>query len=103
VTTCNTCDKADLYKQGRCVGERDERKPQCPVFGIPSWVWGVITLYNRCRANQCMPYDGGIMDQPERLMRFFDVIDNAMESQRKSKGWNNPRPKVDQPKPPGKR
>jgi len=85
VTTCQNCDKPEAYRRGRCLGPRDQTKPQCPVHGIPAHAWAVVTLYNRCQARGALPYPGGILDQPENLMRFFDVIDNEMERYRARK------------------
>jgi hypothetical protein len=37
-----------------------------------------VALYNRCRTNNVLPESGGILDQPESLMRDFDFIDGVV-------------------------
>lgn len=38
----------------------------------------VLVLYQRCRRRQQLPVSGGVMDQPEELMAYFDAIDAAV-------------------------
>lgn len=38
----------------------------------------LLRLYQRCQERGCLPYDGGVMDQPEAIMREFDVIDDTL-------------------------
>lgn len=44
-----------------------------------------ILLFQRCRENKCLPAAGGVLDQPEDVMRSFDVIDGRVAAF-KSKG-----------------
>lgn len=37
-----------------------------------------MTLYQRCVERGCLPYSGGVMDQPEAIMADFDVIDERV-------------------------
>lgn len=43
----------------------------------------VMRIYQRCSERKCLPYAGGVMDQPESLMRSFDVIDERMAAFKK--------------------
>lgn len=99
VTTCGNCDKPESY---RCEGIDGKQLP-CPVFGIPESAWAVMNLYNRCQARQALPYQGGVLDQPERLMRFFDIIDAEIgKHQDRKRTSTGQRPQLDT-KPTGKR
>ena len=53
--------------------------PRCKMPYVPPQLMHVITLYNRCRANKCLPRAGGLLDQPAWLMELFGVIDSRRE------------------------
>jgi hypothetical protein len=41
-------------------------------------VLGLIRTYQRCEARKCLPYEGGVLDQPEDILAAFDVIDGEV-------------------------
>lgn len=45
----------------------------------------VLNLHARCKAFRCLPAAGGMMDQPMRLMRLFDVIEGRVAKYRRDK------------------
>lgn len=40
-------------------------------------IQAIILLYMRCDQRRCLPIAGGVFDQPERIMRWFDAIDEV--------------------------
>jgi len=34
----------------------------------------IIELFNRCEQNKCLPKAGGLLNQSEKMMIYFDVI-----------------------------
>lgn len=42
-------------------------------------------LYSRCRANNVLPYAGGLLDQPAWIMDLFAVIDEVKAEYLKKK------------------
>lgn len=45
----------------------------------------LMNLYQRCKERGCLPYAGGVLDQPEDLMRDFDTIDERIALFKKRK------------------
>jgi hypothetical protein len=45
----------------------------------------ILTCYTRTRRFEVLPLAGGILDQPEKLLRIFDVLDDAFEKERARK------------------
>ena len=43
----------------------------------------ILSLHGRCKAFRCLPYAGGMMDQPLRLMRLFDVIESRIAAHKR--------------------
>lgn len=39
----------------------------------------VLTLYQRCKTHRCLPYPGGLLEQPEWIMDLFDTIEGQKE------------------------
>ena len=52
------------------VGEAEEeaQPPRC------QHVISVLNLYNRLRAWNCLPVDGGYLDQPALLMKYLEQV-----------------------------
>jgi hypothetical protein len=42
-------------------------------------VYQIMRVYQRCRQWKCLPSQGGLMDQDERMMEMLDVIDVEVE------------------------
>lgn len=38
----------------------------------------ILLLYQRCKSRGCLPGPGGLLDQDERIMRWFDVLDTEI-------------------------
>ena len=45
----------------------------------------IMSLYSRCRANNILPYAGGILDQPAWILDLFEVVDNVKSRFQKEK------------------
>lgn len=63
------------------------RIAECPHCGMPAMrtdVGCILDLYSRCRANNVLPYAGGLLDQPAWLMDLFSVIDDIKAAYKKS-------------------
>jgi hypothetical protein len=55
-----------------------------PAESKDSDVRAIITLYQRCEKRNVLPNAGGILEQPEDIMNYFDVIDEEIaKSKRK--------------------
>lgn len=48
-------------------------------------VSGLLNLYQRCKERDSLPHSGGVLDQPEDIMREFDLIDERVAVFRKKK------------------
>ena len=71
-----TCERQD------CPGVQ---KP-CSFCGMPDLdrrSEALLSLYQRCLERKCLPYAGGVLDQPEDLMRAFDAIDERIALHKK--------------------
>ncbi len=44
------------------------------MYGMTPDMHRIVTLYGRCMRYRVLPFPGGLADQPERVMAFFDVI-----------------------------
>jgi hypothetical protein len=44
----------------------------------------ILNLYHMCKTFNQLPRAGGVLDQPDKLMVFFQVI-NAAESERENR------------------
>jgi len=57
-----------------------------PMEAVPVWAWHAVRSFFRTRSTGHLPYDGGHLDQPARLMAAFGVLSSALaeieESQR---------------------
>ena len=99
--TCATCSKPEGYKcdgVGEPVLNPDgtqrmgpdgptmawSQRP-CKFAGMDPDLWRVLKLYERCKARRALPFPGGITDQPEEIMRLFDVIDAEMNAHQRTK------------------
>lgn len=51
----------------------------------------MMALYQRCAERKCLPYAGGVLDQPEELMRAFDVLDERLAAFRRRKRQDDDR------------
>lgn len=46
---------------------------------VEPWHFSIMRLFMRCRAWNVLPYPGGLTEQPEHIMRMFDVLDRVRE------------------------
>lgn len=51
---------------------------------VEPWHFQVIRLYMRCRSWKALPEPGGIQEQPEQIMRLFDILDRVVEEHREA-------------------
>ena len=45
----------------------------------------ILTLYQRCKEWGQLPYKGNLLDQPDQIMRLFDVIAGKIGEHRMAK------------------
>lgn len=57
---------------------------RCEMPWVGRDVKTIIQLWKRCRDRQALPESGGILDQPEEIMRAFDAIDETIDRFRKT-------------------
>lgn len=48
--------------------------PNRQKLAITQKSWNIIKLYNRCENYKCLPKQGGMESQSERIMSCFDMI-----------------------------
>ena len=44
--------------------------------------WRILQLFGQCEQYQSLPSAGGILDQPDKLMIFFDHIKSELKKQK---------------------
>jgi len=52
----------------------------CPLRCISPMTHELVGLYNMCKDLGCLPYEGGLMDQPATLVQGFKVIANEINT-----------------------
>lgn len=78
------------------AGTFDCRRQDCPRGPRPCTLCGMpeltrrtetsVLLWQRCRERGALPAAGGVLDQPERLMRVFDVVDDVVAKHQQKQG-----------------
>jgi hypothetical protein len=79
------CRRQDCRK----VSGEDCRK--CGMPDLKAKTGWLITLRQRCERYRCLPYPGGLLEQPAWLMRLFDVMDARREHHRREQAENGRR------------
>lgn len=63
----------------------------CTMPPLDARVSGLMNLYQRCKERSSLPCAGGVLDQPEHIMRDFDVIDERVAVLRRKKAEDEER------------
>jgi len=84
---CSRCTEAAKKERGchepakrPVVSIGGEKYYRCPVKLIRPWAKWVLGLYRHYRDGH-LPYSGGVMDQPAKLMEAFLVVASAIEEE----------------------
>ena len=68
-----------------CLRDDCTKKPgkPCGHCGMPDVapdVRCILKLYSRCQKYHCLPYSGGVLEQPAWIMDLFGLIEGLKES-----------------------
>lgn len=80
---------------GECRRSLCPKVVPCPFEGCgrpapDTWVDDMLMLYQDCKQRNALPVAGGVLDQPEEIMRWFRVLDEIVADHRKKAATVNP-------------